>query len=111
MNQTSTSASCKHVEAVELLTYRSNAALRHGSTVGVVSAKVLGDEQMLACQAECGAASPWHGKVIEPTPREQAVALLRTPSIFEMLGDDFREIGAAVRSAFRRLTQHPAKTE
>jgi len=106
MNTDEATTVCTHEAQLQQLVGRSNAALRHGSTTGVLAAKMLGDELMAACQTECGVNSPYAGVELHPTTLTDAAAVLRPYSIF----DEFADVAQAVRGSLRRLLRRPAKT-
>jgi hypothetical protein len=107
MTTTNEPQKCQHVRDLESLIQFGLARGPRASTASMLAATVGIDEKKLACQAECGDRSPYHGVKINPTTREDAIAVLNRPTgyidvMLEGCASAVRSVCSGVRRALRR---------
>ncbi|MFC0436103.1 hypothetical protein [Kutzneria buriramensis] len=110
MNTDEGTTTCTHERQIQLLVGRSDAALRRGSTAGVLAAKMAGDDLMAACQAECGVNSPYAGVELHPTTQQEAVAALQPSTYSGIFFGELADMARAASHGIRRILRRPAKT-
>ena len=96
-------ATCQHQRDVDLLARRSLARHRP-SSASIFSATILIDERKAACQAECGAASPWHDVELCPVDRAAAAAVLEP---YDPIGDGIRTFFNTVKRMWNGIGRPP----
>lgn len=97
-------AICQHQRDVERLVQLSLARPR-SSTASVFSSKMLADEKMLACKAECGDASAFRDVEVHPIDAKAAAAELEP---YDPIGDGIRTFCDAVERTWNRIRRRPS---
>jgi hypothetical protein len=104
---------CQHQSEVQLLVQFSLARSHRASIASTMSSKMLVDEKMAACQAECGDTSPYRDVELHPIPREEAVALVQRSNAgyIDIILEEFADMGRSLRAGLRRMRRPAAASD
>lgn len=99
-------ATCQHQRDVEWLVQLGLARSHRASMASLMSSKMLADEKVAACQAECGDASPFRDVELNPIDTKAAAAALEP---YDPIGDGIRTFCDAVERVWNRIRRRPRR--
>lgn len=93
---------CTHENEIDNRAKRALVSRRGGMTA-LAAVRIKIDELKLACQRECGTASPWHGEEIDVLDPAAAAEQAAAHTWSGIVRDDLAEIRERCRSVVNRV--------